>query len=137
MKYIPKKYQIYFDKDQKKEYNQLLLKRRIENNRWKDLPYLPKKDEIDQHCNIVNAIEKRIYDLEFEAYENAEKTICKEGNIVVSWWRGERWKLMVVGKVNRDHYKLVDINSTYWSTSNTIHWKTLVRMYRLSDIMED
>jgi len=154
MKYIEKYYQGFMSKDQKKEYNHL-KKSRVEvfkkdpgdweggdicsftvakNSNPELFDWYVLKSKINHK---VYLIEEEIRDLESQLIESMEEKICKIGNLVVYRNPGAPYyrtlSFLVMEKAGRDDYLLFN------STNNRIykvHWKQLVKNYKLSEISE-
>jgi len=154
MKYIEKYYQRFMSKDQKKKYDYL------KKNRVEALKKDPGDWEGGDLCSFTVAknsnpelfnwyvlkskinhkvylIEEEIRDLESQLIESMEEKICKIGNLVV--YRNapspyyENLKLLIMEKSGRDNYLLFNNTNNRF---HKIHWKSLVKYYKLSEISE-
>lgn len=154
MKYIEKYYQDFMNKDQKNKYKLLKQKRtkiiKKDPGEWKlgnvcsfteakrSNPELFKwyvlKSKINHKIYIV---EDDIRDLELQIIENMEEKICNPGNMVIyrkpptSYYKS--LSFLVMEKSGRDSYLLFNsVNNRL----HKIHWKCLVKEYKLSEISE-
>ena len=85
----------------------------------------------------VYLIEEDIRDLELQIIESMEEKICKPGNLVVRRRTASSYykslSFLVMEKSGRDSYLLFNsVNNRL----HKIHWKFLVKEYKLSEISE-
>ena len=130
MKYIPKRYQKFLEEQDLQTYRSLLKNRLYLYKQIKSFV----EEENSRHYHLkhewkslrskIDKIEKNIKDIEFSAFEKAEKILCKEGNVLVlKRDKEEKWKKIVTGRKNRDYYNVFDLDL---KREREFFWKDIV-----------
>ncbi len=154
MKYIEKYYQKFMNENQKIQYSDLKKKRvevlKSDPGDWEggDIcsyseaknsnPELFKWYVLKSKINHrVWTVEEEIRDLELQLIEDMEEKICQPGNLIIYRNPGSPYNktlsFLIMEQSGRDNYLLFNnINSRIYK----VHWKSIVKNYKLSKISE-